>query len=72
MEGLRAWDASHWHPECPGVLPVDIGGFAHLWCPVHRCLANLEAVAPKAKAYFNESNYPYLDAKDKSHEGVKS
>lgn len=70
MEGVQQWDASKWHAACEGVVPVSIGAFAHLWCPVHRCLCNLEAVAPKTRS-FESSEYPYSGAKDAKLEPVK-
>lgn len=51
MKGVREYDCSKFHPVCPGVTIVDVGGFPNLWCPVCRCLCNLEAVSPKFPSY---------------------
>lgn len=51
MKGVRSWRCDNFHPLCPGVTPIDIGGFAHLWCPQCRILVNLEAVGTKDKDY---------------------
>lgn len=51
MKGVRSHDCSTYHPECEGVVPVDIGGFANLWCPKCRTLTNLEAVSLKHEDY---------------------
>jgi len=51
MKGVRSWCSKDFHPKCQGVVPVDIGGFAHLWCPDCRVLANLEAVSIKDPTY---------------------
>jgi len=51
MIGVRAWSAADFHPNCPDVSPVDIGGFLYLWCYTCRCLCNLEAVCPKFLTY---------------------
>lgn len=55
MKGVRSYDASAYHPECEGVVPVDIAGFAHLWCPQCRTLTNLEAVARKHEDFMEAS-----------------
>ena len=47
MRGVQAYACSAFHTTCTGIVPVDVGGFAHLWCPGCRVLARLEAVAPK-------------------------
>ena len=51
MKGARSYDASAYHPKCEGVVPVDIAGFAYLWCPKCRTLTNCEAVARKHEDY---------------------
>jgi len=51
MEGVRAYDCSEFHRPCAGVTVIDVGGFAHLWCPACRVYANLEAVSPKFQNY---------------------
>lgn len=51
MKGVRSYDASAYHTGCEGVVPVDIAGFAHLWCPQCRALTNLEAVSRKHEDY---------------------
>lgn len=53
MKGVRSWDSAVFHPDCAGVVPVDIGGFPHLWCPRCRVLANLEAVSTKHQDWEN-------------------
>ena len=47
MKGEQSWDTSLFHPDCDGVVPIDIGGFKYLWCPKCRVLTNLEAVSIK-------------------------
>lgn len=51
MHGARAYDCASFHPSCTGVTVVEVGGFAHLWCPGCRIYANLEAVSVKFKTY---------------------
>lgn len=51
MKGVRSWCCNDFHPDCAGVTPVDVGGFAHLWCPVCRVFTNLEAVGCKDMDY---------------------
>ncbi len=51
MEGVQAWNAYLFHPDCPVVDVRDLGGFKYLWCPSCRCLCNLDAVAPKYATY---------------------
>lgn len=51
MKGVNAYDTCDFHPDCQGVVPVDVAGFAYLWCPECRVLANLQAVSPKFEDY---------------------
>jgi hypothetical protein len=51
VKGVQAYDAREFHPICKDVQPIDIGGFAFLWCPDCRTLARLEAVAPKLQSH---------------------
>lgn len=46
-KGVQSWDCSSFHPNCKNVIPMDIGGFAYLWCPDCRVLSNLQAISPK-------------------------
>lgn len=50
MIGVQAYACGAFHPNCP-VIPVDIGGFAWLWCDNCRVLCRAEAVAPKYEDY---------------------
>lgn len=48
MKGAPAYDCRSWHGgRACDVIPIDIGGFAWLWCKTCRQLVRLEAVSPK-------------------------
>lgn len=47
MKGIQAYDISAWHPLCTNIQIVDIAGFAHVYCPSCRILANMQAMCPK-------------------------
>lgn len=51
MRGANAYDCSHFHPTCVDVRVLELGGFAYLWCPTCRILANLQAVSAKLQSY---------------------
>lgn len=57
MKGVEAYDCSGFHPNCPGVQVVAVGGFAHLWCPTCKVLCRLEAAAPKFQS-LDAARYP--------------
>jgi hypothetical protein len=74
VKGVRSYDCSAHHPECKGVVPVDIGGFAHLWCPECCTLTNLEAVSRKHEDYVEASldkhkAIAYIAAKKEAQRG---